>query len=97
MIYWLGMIIATLLLVAAQSSEITWLTPLKVNKLVFLSSLLSPSIFLTNSPSSLWMRKCFHLLAVLIYLPGVALDSDYLALATALIIFLFIILEVSLL
>ena len=49
-----------------------------------------------NSPSSLWMRKWFHLFAVLVYLPGLVLQPDYLAMAASLILFLATVLEVSL-
>ena len=53
------------------------------------TSLLSPS------PSSLWMRKWFHLFALLVYLPGVALDPNFLSLAASLVTFLFVVAEVS--
>ena len=46
-------------------------------------------------PSSLWMRKWFHLLALLVYLPGVALDPPFLALTSAVVSFLFLVAEVG--
>ena len=97
MVYWLAVTMATVVLVTAQSSQSRWLAPLRATKSVHSTALSIHcySILLPLSPSSLWMRKCFHVLAVLVYLPGLAVDPDYLALGTALITFLSIVLEVS--
>ena len=47
-----------------------------------------------SRPSSVWMRKWFHLLALLVYLPGVALDPDFLGLMASLVAFVFVVIEV---
>ena len=46
------------------------------------------------SPSSLWMRKWFHLLALAVYLPGIALDPTLLSIASALVTVVFMTIEV---
>ncbi|CAI8016208.1 Dolichol kinase, partial [Geodia barretti] len=76
MLFWLMVTGAALVLVAAQSSERTWLTPLRFSQ-----------------PGSLWMRKSFHLLAVLVFLPSLALSSVYLSLSSSISLFLFSALE----
>ena len=68
-------------------------SPLLLLPLLPLHLTLSP-LLLPPSASSLWLRKWFHVFAVLVYLPGLALETDYLALAASLIIFLFTVLEV---
>eukprot|EP00731_Ephydatia_muelleri_P025952 Em0018g52a len=47
----------------------------------------------SNKPSSLWMRKWFHILAFLVYAVGVAVDADFLGLAAAHMTFVFLVLE----
>ena len=47
-----------------------------------------------HRPGSLWMRKSFHLLAVLVFLPSLALSSVYLSLSSSISLFLFSALEV---
>ncbi len=49
---------------------------------------------LSLSPSGVWLRKCFHVSALLVFVPGLVLDTDFLSFATALITFLFIVAEV---
>lgn len=46
-------------------------------------------------PSSVWLRKWFHLLALLVYLPGVALDPDFLGLMASWVAFVFAVAEVG--
>ena len=41
------------------------------------------------------MRKWFHMLALLVYFPGLALEPDMLALGSSLFVFLFFVAEVS--
>lgn len=45
-------------------------------------------------PSSMWMRKWFHLFAFLVFLPGIALDPDFTSLVASVTAFLFIVAEV---
>ncbi len=47
------------------------------------------------SPSSVWLRKCFHGCALLVFVPGLLLDAEFLSFATSLAAFLFIVAEVS--
>ena len=43
----------------------------------------------------MWLRKWFHLLALLVYLPGVALDPDFLGLMASWVAFIFAVAEVG--
>ena len=43
----------------------------------------------------MWLRKWFHLLALLVYLPGVALDPDFLGLMASWVAFVFAVAEVG--
>lgn len=47
------------------------------------------------SPSGVWLRKCFHGLALLVFIPGLILDHQFLSFATALTTFVFVVAEVS--
>ena len=50
--------------------------------------------FIVCRPSSMWMRKWFHLFAFLVFLPGIALDPDFTSLVASVTAFLFIVAEV---
>jgi dolichol kinase len=53
------------------------------------------NVFKSDNPSSLWMRKWFHLLALGVYVPGIAFDPPLLKMASVLVTIAFIIIEVS--
>lgn len=50
-------------------------------------------VFKASNPSSFWMRKWFHLSALAVFLPGLALDPNFISLACSILMFLFIVAE----
>ncbi|XP_019850694.1 PREDICTED: dolichol kinase-like [Amphimedon queenslandica] len=53
----------------------------------------SLSCLKSESPSSLWMRKWFHLLAVAVYVPGLMFDPLLLSVSSSLVTVFFIVIE----
>lgn len=51
------------------------------------------SVLKVENPSSLWMRKWFHLLALAVYIPGIIIDPPLLSLAASIVTVQFLVIE----